>query len=286
MKIAITSGKGGTGKTTVSTGLFQILTKYMKYNVQLLDCDVEEPDCSIFIKASKTASYPSTISIPKIDVEKCSFCGKCKSACAFNAIVMFPTANFIEVSADMCHGCGACTYVCPNNAIQEQDEEIGQITHFDYFAKDEFIEGRMKVGKALQTRVIRETIKHAKEDCIILFDSPPGTSCPVVATVSSADFVIMVTEPTPFGLHDLKLMVETVKQLNKKHGIVVNKAGLDYKPLYDYIHQNNITLMGEIPFSKTLAGAYSRGEIIAETSKEVTEIFRDIIIKILNGIAI
>ena len=283
MKIAITSGKGGTGKTTVSTGLFHIFTKYMKYNVQLLDCDVEEPDCHVFIKASETDRFPVNISVPGIDPEKCTFCGKCKKACAFNAIVMLPPVNFIEVNESLCHGCGACTYICPAGAITENKEEIGEIAHFDYYTKDEFIEGRLKIGKALQTPVIRETIKHAKDKGIILFDSPPGTSCPVVATVSKADYVVMVTEPTPFGLYDLKLMVETVRQLGKKHGIIVNKAGLDHKPLYDYIQQNNITLIGEIPFRKELAGAYSKGEIIAENSDEMKNIFTDILKNILNG---
>ncbi len=286
MKIAITSGKGGTGKTTVSTGLFHILTKYMKYNVQLLDCDVEEPDCHIFIKASESVRFPVNISIPRIDTEKCTFCGKCKIACAFNAIVMLPPANFIEVNESLCHGCGACAYVCADGAISENQIKIGEIAHFDYFAKDEFIEGRLKIGKALQTPVIKETIKHAKDKGIILFDSPPGTSCPVVATASKADYVVMVTEPTPFGLHDLKLMVDTVRQLGKKHGIIVNKAGLDYKPLYDYIQQNNIYLIGEIPFRKELAGAYSKGEIIAENSDEMKNIFTGILNNILNGKAL
>jgi MinD superfamily P-loop ATPase len=283
MKIAITSGKGGTGKTTVSTSLFQILAKYMQYNVQLLDCDVEEPNCHIFIRASDTAKYPVNISIPEIDPEKCTFCGRCKSACAFNAIVMLPSAKFIEVSESLCHGCGACTYVCPERAVMEKSVEIGQITHFDYYVKDGFIEGSMKVGKALQTRVIRETIKHANGKGIVLFDSPPGTSCPVVVTVLKADYVVMVTEPTPFGLHDLKLVVETVQQLGKKHGIIVNKAGLNYKPLYDYIFQNDILLIGEIPFREELAGAYSKGEIIAETSEEMKKTFTGIVNKILNG---
>ncbi len=282
MKIAITSGKGGTGKTTVSTGLFQVLTKYMKYNVQLLDCDVEEPDCHIFIKAFESAKYPVNIYVPEIEADKCTFCGKCKTACAFNAIVMLPPAKFIEVSGDMCHGCGACRHVCPEGAIIEKEMSVGEITHFNYYVKDEFIEGRMKVGSALQTRVIRETINHAQQKGLILYDSPPGTSCPVVATISKADYVIMVTEPTPFGLHDLKLMTDTVNQLGKKHSIIVNKSGLNYRPLYDYIRQNNIPLIGEIPFRKELAGAYSRGEIVAESSEEIRKIFTDIANKILN----
>lgn len=282
MKIAITSGKGGTGKTTVSTGLFQVLTKYMKYNVQLLDCDVEEPDCHIFIKATESVAYPVHIHIPEIDTEKCTFCGKCKIACAFNAVVMLPPAGFIEVSADMCHGCGACSYVCNEGAVTENKKETGKITHFDYYAKDEFIEGRMSVGSALQTRVIRETINHARQKGIILYDSPPGTSCPVIATVSKADYVIMVTEPTPFGLHDLILMSETVKRLGKKHGIIINKSGLHYKPLYDFIRQDNSFIIGEIPFRKELAIAYSRGEMIAETSDDIKKIFTDIANRILN----
>ncbi len=283
MKVAITSGKGGTGKTTVSTGLFQVLTKYMKYNVQLIDCDVEEPDCHIFLKASETAKYPVHISIPRIETEKCTFCGKCKAVCAFNAIIMLPSAKFIKVVDDMCRGCGACAYICPEGAIIENKSVIGKITHYDYYTNDEFIEGRMKVGSSLQTRIIRETINHSKQHGIILYDSPPGTSCPVVATVSKADYVIMVTEPTPFGLHDLRLMAETVNRLNKRHGIVVNKAGLNYNPLYDYIHQNNIPLLGEIPFKRELAGAYSKGEILVETSEEIKKIFIEIINKVLNG---
>ncbi|MBN2610667.1 MAG: ATP-binding protein [Bacteroidales bacterium] len=283
MKIAVTSGKGGTGKTTVSTGLFHVLTKYMKYNVQLLDCDVEEPDCHIFIKASETESFPVYLSVPEIVADKCTFCGKCKAVCAFNAIVMLPPIKFIEVSKELCHGCGACTYVCPEGAITEHNEEIGKITHYDYYTRDEFIEGRMSVGKALQTQVIRETIRHSEERSVVIFDSPPGTSCPVVATVSKADYVIMVTEPTPFGFHDLKLMAETVKQLGKRTGIVINKAGLDYKPLYDYIHTNKITILAEIPFKKELAEAYSNGRIIAESDNGMKTIFQGIIQKILNG---
>ncbi len=283
MKVAITSGKGGTGKTTVSTGLFQVLTKYMKYNVQLLDCDVEEPDCHIFIKASETAKYPVNISIPEIDAEKCTFCGKCKNSCNFNAIVMLPPAKFIEVSADMCHGCGACSYVCPEGAIVEKNLRIGEVTHFNYYTEDEFIEGRVKVGNSLQTRVIRETINHAQQEGFVLFDSPPGTSCPVVATVSKADYVIMVTEPTPFGLHDLKLMTETVNQLGKNHGIVINKAGLDYRPLYDFINNNKINLLGEIPFKREYARAYSQGSLLVESDPGLLKLFVTIINRIIDG---
>ena len=244
---------------------------------------MEEPNCRLFVKASEMVRYPVNISIPQIDAEKCIFCGKCKTACAFNAIVMLPPAKFIGVTADMCHGCGACSFVCPQGAITEKNAEIGEVTHFRYYVDDEFIEGRMKIGSTLQTRVIRETINHSRHEGLIVYDSPPGTSCPVVATISGADYVVMVTEPTPFGLHDLKLMVETVKELDKKHGVIVNKAGLNYRPLYDYISQNNIPLLGEIPFSKELADTCSRGEIVAETGENIRKIFTNITVKIVNG---
>jgi len=283
VNIAITSGKGGTGKTTVSIGLFHVLSKHLKYNVQLLDCDAEEPNCQIFLKAKNSAEHPVHIAIPRIDPEKCTFCGKCKDVCAFNAIIMLPSARFIEVVEDMCHGCGACSYICKDEAISETKKEIGLVSYHTYNNKDDFIEGRMHVGSALQTRVIRDTIQHAGQYDITLFDSPPGTSCPVVATVSHADYVIMVTEPTPFGLYDLQLMTETVKQIGKPHGIIINKTGLDFRPLYDFILQEKICLLGEIPFKKSYARMYSQGKILTETDMPLRNIFMLIIKKIFNG---
>ncbi|MFP4366356.1 MAG: ATP-binding protein [Bacteroidales bacterium] len=283
MRIAITSGKGGTGKTTVSTGLLHVFTMYSNYDVQLVDCDVEEPDCHIFIKSNITASYPVIISMPNIDPGKCTFCGKCKRVCSFNAIVMLPAIKFIEVNEDMCHGCGACSYVCPEGAITEDNKIIGRVSCCDSQGKNDFIEGRMNVGNVLQTRVIRETIKHARKDGVVLFDSPPGTSCPVIAAASQSDYVLMVTEPTPFGLYDLRLMTETVKQLGKKHGIVINKSGLNYKPLYEFISQNKIPLLGEIPFKKEYAMAYSRGEVLPEYDKGLKDTYIGIINSILDG---
>jgi MinD superfamily P-loop ATPase len=286
MKIAITSGKGGTGKTTVSTGLFYVLAEENKYHVKLLDCDAEEPDCHIFIKASEHSRHPVTLSIPEISPDKCVFCGKCKDICAFNAIIMLPPVKFIEVVEDMCHGCGACFFVCNEKAIVEHSRVIGFITHYDYSSRNEFIEGRMNVGVSLQTRMIRETINHSGFADITLFDSPPGTSCSVIATISKADYVIMVTEPTPFGLHDLKLMAETVQQLGKKHGVVINKAGLEYRPLYDYIKDENIFLLGEIPFKKEYAKAYSMGEILPEYDPTLRNTFRAIVKQIADGEAV
>jgi len=284
-KIAITSGKGGTGKTTVSTGLFYVLTKHLKYSAQLIDCDVEEPDCHIFIKGNMDKKLPVNISIPVIHDAKCTYCGICKEACAFNAIVIIPSSNFIEVVEDMCHACGACSYLCPEEgAVTEKTKEIGQVTYYNYNNdNDSFIEGRMHVGNALQTRVIRDTIRHTGQQDIILYDSPPGTSCPVVATVSKSDYVVLVTEPSPFGLYDLKLMTETVKILGKKHGVIINKSGLDYKPLYDYLKEENMTLLGEIPFKKEYAKEYSKGNILPESDNDLANNYKNIINRILDG---
>ena len=282
MRIAITSGKGGTGKTTVSTCLFHVFTRYLKYDVQLLDCDSEEPDCHVFIKSKKTSVCPVNISIPYIDPGKCIFCGKCKNVCAFNAIVMLPAINFIEADQDMCHGCGACSYICPEQAITEKNKTIGKLSFYDYYGNGDFIEGRINVGSVLQTPVIKDTIKHAREEGIVLLDSPPGTSCPVIATVSKADYVIMVTEPTPFGLHDLRLMADTVKELGKDNGILINKSGFNYKPLYEYIDQNKITLLGEIPFKKEYEMAYSKGEILTAYDSKLNDLFAGIIKTVLN----
>ena len=275
-QIAVVSGKGGTGKTTVSTGLFNVLTKHLNYNAQLFDCDVEEPNCHIFIKATETARYPVCISIPYINKDRCIFCSKCKDACAFNAIVMIPKSGFIEVVEDMCHGCGACSYVCEENAITEHDKVIGSIIRHDYYDRNEFIEGRMNVGIVLQTSVIRETIKYANEESVVIFDSPPGTSCPVVATVSGSDYVIMVTEPTPFGLHDLELMAGVVNKLGKEHGVIINKAGLNYEPLYEYIKEMDIPVLGEIPYKTEYAEAYSKGELLTEMSDDVKNLMTEI----------
>ncbi len=282
LKIAITSGKGGTGKTTVSTALFYFLSKYLKYNVQLVDCDVEEPNCQIFLNANKSSGIPVNINIPKIDTEKCTFCGECKRICAFNAIVLLPSAKFIELVDDMCHACGACSYVCPEKAIEEVPKHIGDITLHRYHATNDFIEGRMNVGIALQTRVVRETIQHANNHKIVLFDSPPGTSCPVVAIVSKSDYVVMVTEPSPFGFHDLKLMIKTVRQLGIKHGVIINKAGLRYKLLYEYIERENIPLLGEIPFNTKYAMAYSEGKILPEYDPYLVKSFKKISNLIMN----
>ncbi len=271
MKIAITSGKGGTGKTTVAVSLFHYLAKVKNEPVQLVDCDVEEPNCALFLQAEKTGEQRVNIRIPTIDADVCTFCGKCHEICAFQAIIMLPPASFIEVVEEQCHGCGACSYVCPEHAITENDQEIGKISFFHYQQKNDFLEGRLKVGSALQTRVIRELLGQVNQRGTVLMDAPPGASCPVVAVISQADYVLMVTEPTPYGLNDLKIMVETVRQIGKKAGVVVNRTGLDYPPLYAYLQKEKIPVLAGIPFHRKYAGAYAEGMILSEEYPEIRE---------------
>ncbi|MGC9472022.1 MAG: P-loop NTPase [Bacteroidales bacterium] len=277
MKIAITSGKGGTGKTTLAVSLFHYLAKVKNEPVQLVDCDVEEPNCALFLQAEKTGEQRVNISIPTIDADVCTFCGKCHEICAFQAIIMLPPASFIEVVEEQCHGCGACSYVCPEHAITENDQEIGKISFFRYRQKNDFLEGRLKVGSALQTRVIRELLGQVNHRGTVLMDDPPGASCPVVAVISQVDYVLMVTEPTPYGLNDLQIMVETVRQTGKKAGVVVNRTGLDYAPLYTYLHQENLPVLAGIPFRREYAGAYAEGIILSEAFPEIREMMQSII---------
>ncbi|MBN2349186.1 MAG: ATP-binding protein [Bacteroidales bacterium] len=282
-KIAVTSGKGGTGKTTISTGLFYYLNKIRNIKVQLLDCDVEEPNCNIFLDSVLSSTVPVTLQIPEVDKSKCTYCGKCKDSCAFNAIVLLPSTQFIEIIPDICHACGACSYVCPEKAIIEKTTTIGEISKYTISDIENFTEGRIHVGSSLQTRVIKATLQHAANQGITIFDSPPGTSCPVVATVSTADYVIMVTEPTPYGLHDLKLMTETVRTLNKPYGVVINKAGLKFDKLYNFLMEEDIPLLAEIPFEKKYAKAYSVGKILLHEDPLLEESFKSMFEKIVNG---
>lgn len=283
MIIAVASGKGGTGKTTVSTGLFYYLKKYYHDPVQLVDCDVEEPNCHIFLDAKRISDIPVIVSMPEIDKEICTFCGKCKKACAFNAIIMLPSADFIEVADDMCHACGVCSYVCPENAIREVPVQIGEINNYRWSVDNDFSEGRIKVGNTLQTRLIRETLKDLQKEGLVILDASPGTSCPVVAVVTKADYVVMVTEPTPFGLYDLKLMTETVRQINKKHGVIVNKSGLRFDPLYRYLENQNIPLIGEIPFKKEYARICAEGKILPAEDQKLEVTFGNIFRNITDG---
>lgn len=288
MKIAVASGKGGTGKTTVSVNLYHSIAKYLDKDVQLVDCDVEEPNDAIFLNNPKLIHKKDIPQlIPKIDVEACTFCRKCVEWCEFNAIIIVKSLGFAEVNNDLCHSCGACSVACEFGAITEYPQPLGVISHFDTGIENGFTEGRLEIGSAMQTMLIKEVKKEVSQNnSIIIYDAPPGTSCPVVEIVSDADYIILVTEPTPFGLHDLKITVEMLKNLHKPFGVIVNKAGLGSNEVYGFLKKNRIELLGEIPFSKEYAASYASGDILKNIPFEIETTYRQIAERLINKTAL
>ncbi len=260
--IAVASGKGGTGKTFISTNLVHSLEKNA-YRVTLVDCDAEEPNAREFTGGKLIASKEVTQRVPVIDTTKCVYCGACSEYCVYNAIFFVKEAKVIRVMEELCHGCGACSVACkPYGAIQEKDDVLGTVNRYRLTPSSELIEARMKVGVHSPVRIIKEAIREASASDIVVLDSPPGTSCPFIQTVKAADFVVLVTEPTPFGLSDLKQSVETLRSLNKPCGVVVNRAGLGTTDVYDYLREEQIPLLMQIPFDRRIARIYSEGKLL------------------------
>lgn len=282
MKIAVASGKGGTGKTTVSVNLFYFISKEWDSNVRLVDCDVEEPNDVLFFNNPAIQSREEVYHlIPEIDTEKCTFCKKCQEWCEFNAITIVLKLNFAEVDASLCHSCGACSVACEFDAITEIEKPLGTITGYQTGFGKGLTEGCLNVGSSMQTMLIKKLKSSVDDkDYLTILDAPPGTSCPVVETVADADYIILVTEPTPFGLHDLKITVELLADLQKPFGVIVNKAGLGNRDVYAFLEENNIELLGEIPFDRNFAVSYSSGDLLQNIPDKTTRVFREIIQKI------
>ena len=273
MKIAIASGKGGTGKTTVSVNL----ARTMAAKVQLLDCDVEEPNAHLFLQGVKVGEEVVSIPIPLVDESLCDGCGKCSKFCRYNAIVTLGKEALIF--PEMCHGCGGCTMICPVKAITETHRRIGVIETMES-ENIMLIQGRLDVGVAVAPPLIRAVKKKAQDDLPVIIDAPPGTSCPVIAAVQDADMVLLVTEPTPFGLNDLMLAVEMVRALKIPFGIVVNRLGSGDDRVHTYCAQENIPILLEIPDDRKIAEAYSRGILMIDALPSYRRLFQDLIEKI------
>ena len=284
MKIAVASGKGGTGKTTVSVNLFHFIATSYDKNVRLVDCDVEEPNDYIFLNQPKLRKQTETFQqIPFITTETCTFCKKCAEWCEFNAITIIKNLKFAEVNPDLCHSCGACTVACQFGAITEYPRPLGKITHYSTDSGSGLTEGRLEIGSAMQTMLIKRVKKvDSEKDSVVIYDAPPGTSCPVVETVADSDFVVLVTEPTPFGLHDLKITVELLKDLKIPFGVIVNKADLGSDEVFHYLRENNIELLGKIPFSNDYAKNYASGNILKNIPAEIESNYREIVSKLLT----
>lgn len=282
IKLAVSSGKGGTGKTSVALSLYHFLDRTGE-PVRLVDCDVEEPNGHLFFEGLKPfESRRITRDIPVIDPSACTYCRKCSEWCEFNAILVIPPTRFAEINPALCHSCGACSAACQDGAIRYSREEIGDINIYNTGIGKGMWEGKLRIGSAMQTMLIRELLKSLPpaEELQIL-DSPPGTSCPVVETISGSDFVVLVTEPTPFGLHDLKLMVELVLELGLEFGVVVNKAGLGNRDVFSYLEQEGIPLLGEIPFERQYAAAYAEGNILSGIPRSIEKAYGTILENIM-----
>ena len=276
MILAIASGKGGTGKTTVAVNLARVL----RSRAWLLDCDVEEPNAGLFLKTSRRTEEIVSLPVPEVDEARCDGCGECGKFCAYHAIVSFGTIPLVFPS--MCHGCGGCVRVCPRKAIRETSRRLGVVVSSKSRGIT-LIEGRLDVGESLSPPLIRAVKAGLPAGRPAILDAPPGTSCPVVAAVRGADHVLLVTEPTPFGLYDLRLAVDLVRELGLPYSVVVNRIGTGDNRVQEYCAGKKIPVVLEIPDDRRIAEAYSRGRLIVETLPEYRALFERLAEKLFSG---
>ncbi len=275
MIVAVASGKGGTGKTTLSVNLARVLGP----DVRLLDCDVEEPNAHLFLEGDLCEEEIVTISVPQVDESLCDGCSECSRFCQYHAIVSFGTAPL--VFPEMCHGCGGCAKVCPRKAIHEVDKRIGTVETVRA-GNITLIQGRLDIGVAMAPPLIRAVKARLRNGVPAILDAPPGTSCSVITTLRGTDFVVLVTEPTPFGLHDLKLAVAMVRELGIPFGVVVNRVGIGDERVHAFCREENIPILLEIPDDRQIAEAYSKGHLIVEALPEYRRLFESLIGKTMS----
>ena len=269
MKIAIASGKGGTGKTTIAVNLALTIAS-LGQPVTLLDCDVEEPNCHLFLKPVITGSSAATILQPKVLEERCNGCGVCADVCEYHALTVM--GKQVLVFSELCHGCGACFLLCPEKAIVEEGHPIGLVEE-GVSHNIRFVQGRLNVGEMMSPAVIRRVRERGDAAGLCIIDSPPGTSCPVVESVRETDFVLLVTEPTPFGLHDLMLAVEMVRALARPFAVALNRCDTGDEEVRSYCERERIEILLSIPDDRRIAESYARGDIDLSKLPGYREVF-------------
>lgn len=270
MILAIASGKGGTGKTTIATNLARVASE-MGRTVQYIDCDVEEPNGHIFLKPEIAERRDVTVEIPHVDPGKCIGCGRCGEICQYHAIVSLKENAL--VFEQLCHSCGGCWRVCPTGAIAPEPMKIGEI-EIGKSGPVDVVTGRLQIGFVTTPALIRKTRKYADAGGLTILDAPPGTSCPVVTSLHGADFALLVTEPTPFGLHDLTLAVELVRKLGLPFGVVINRVGIGDNRVERYCRAENIDILLRLPDDRRVAEAYSTGTMIVDALPEYNASFK------------
>ncbi len=276
MRIAIASGKGGTGKTTVAVNLAYLATS-KGLRVVYVDCDVEEPNGHIFLKPGITLSRPVGRLYPQVDEKKCTRCGLCGEICQYSAIVC--VAGTVIVYPELCHACGGCLLVCRAGAIREGTRKTGRL-EAGQSGPLQFVRGVLEVGEAMSAPLVRRVKAAAPEADLVIVDSPPGTSCAVIESVGGSDFVALVTEPTPFGLSDLHLAVEMVRALHLPFGVVINRSDSGDRETRAYCRRHRIDVLAEIPDNRRVAEAYSRGVLACEAVPEFRERLEDLLTRL------
>ncbi len=278
MRVAIASGKGGTGKTTVATNLAATAARD-GWQVHLIDCDVEEPNCHLFVSPEISRRRIVTVPVPIVDQERCTSCGECVEICQFNALACL--ADAVMTFPELCHSCGGCWRVCPEQAIGQSAREIG-ILEEGWAPGIRFTQGRLKVGEAQVSPLIKRVKAVSSGSLLTIIDAPPGTSCAAVAAMKGCDFVLLVTEPTPFGLHDLTLAVSAVRYLGQPLGVVVNRAGAGDDRIEKYCQEEDIPLLCAIPDDRRIAEAYAVGLLAISTVPEMVMLFRELQAEVMN----
>ena len=274
MKIAVASGKGGTGKTFVSTNLYQLMVE-QGWRVGIVDCDAEVPNSALFLPGVQQHQWEVDAFCPTFDNDQCVWCGRCAEACHFHAITCLPSLHYLKVLPDLCHSCKACLELCPSAAVKQSFKKLGVVTAYAQRGPVHLIEAKIKEGVHSPVPILREALAHAEAEHwdFTILDAPPGCACPFVNTVRDADLVLLVTEPTPFGLSDLKQTIQVLRRMGKAFKVVLNRADLGDGKMQTFLAEEQIETVLEIPYSEEIASAYSKGKLVVQQSSHLRHLF-------------